>query len=83
MVRELGGGRAYGDGGVAAAARARQRGDADEANEGSSTSWQLRCPSDLTGGLGAGVRTPLGARGLRPIGHDGQAKMAIRPPSGA
>ena len=71
MVRELGGGRAYGDGGVAAAARARQRGDADEANDGSSASWQLHFPSDMTGGPGTGVRTPLGARDLRPVGHDG------------
>ena len=30
MARELGDGAAYGDGGVAAAAHARQRGDADE-----------------------------------------------------
>ena len=43
----------------------------------------LHCPTGLTDGSGAGVWTPLGMRGLRPVGHDGQAKMAIRPPSGA
>ena len=83
MARELGGGGAYGDGGVAAVARARQRGDADEANEGSNASWRLQCPSGLTGRPSAGIRTPLGMHGLHPIGHDGQAEMAIRPPSGA
>ena len=83
MARELGGGGAYGDGGVAAVARARQRGDADEANKGNSASWRLRCPSGLTSGPGVGVRMPLGAHGLRLVDHDGQAEMAIRPPSGA
>ena len=83
MVRELGGGGAYGDGGVATTGRTWQRGDADEANKGSSASWRLRCPSSLTGGPSTGVWMPLGTCGLRPVGHDGQAKMAIRPPLGA
>ena len=71
MARELGGGGAYGEGGVATMARARQRGDVDEVNEGSSVSWWLRCPPGLTGGPGIGVRTPLGTHGLCPVGHDG------------
>ena len=83
VARELGGGGAYGDSGVAAVARTRQRGDVDEANEGSSASWWLHCPSGLIGGPGVGVRMPLGSRSLRPVVHDGQAEMAIRPPSAA
>ena len=71
MARELGGGGAYGDSGVAAVARTRQRGDADEANKGSSTSWWLRCPSDLTGGPSISIWMPLGMCILRPVGHDG------------
>ena len=58
------------------------RGDADEANEGSSVSWWLCCPSGLTGGLDVGIRTPHGARNQRPVGHNDQAEMAIRPPLG-
>ena len=65
MAREIGGGGAYGDGGAAAMARA---------------SWQLHCPSSLTGGLSASLQTPLGTCSLRLVGHDGQAKMDIRLP---
>ena len=81
MVRELGSSGAYGNSGVAAAAHARQRGDVDEVNEGSSASWPLCCPSSLIGGPGGGVRMPHGARGQRPVGHDGQAEMVLRPTS--
>ena len=83
VVRELGSGGAYGDDSVAAVACTRQRGDADQANEGSSVSWRLCCLSGLIGGPSTSVRMPLGMRGLRSVGHDGQAEMAIRPPSGA
>ena len=34
----------------------------------------------LIGGAYTGIRPPPGARGLTVVGHDGQAKMAIRPP---
>ena len=59
------------------------RGDADEANEGSSVSWWLCCPFGLTSGPSADIQMLLAMHGLHPIGHDGQAEMAIRPPSGA
>jgi hypothetical protein len=48
-----------------------------------SASWQLEAAPDRCRGAGAGVRTPLGAHGQRLVGHNGQAEITIRPPSGA
>ena len=62
--------------------RVRQQDKANEANESSNALWRLCCPFVLTGGPSASVWTPHGACDQHSVGHDGQAEMAIRPPSG-